>query len=159
MLSPQDECTTTVGRHMPWSIVDLCLYQVNDAHNSSHCIHNTKLTRIITYLSLWCAAGGVPPHLKCSTPGCNQQRRIMPGGVGYYDYCSRSCRDRGGKCPHILGPFNSCRPCCRVGIMRATHLNMCIIHRRCRLSGSPVPRPALFPAGVPTTTVCGPFLW
>ena len=34
----------------------------------------------------------VAPHLKCQTQGCTNQKYLNPEG-GYFDYCSKSCRD------------------------------------------------------------------
>ena len=45
---------------------------------------------------MYCVVGQVPPELQCKTPGCYKQRYQNPSG-GYFDYCSRYCRDNGGK--------------------------------------------------------------
>jgi len=36
--------------------------------------------------------GDSPVDLRCSTPGCRRKKHEKESG-GYYDYCSRSCRD------------------------------------------------------------------
>ena len=35
----------------------------------------------------------IPAQLRCRTPTCSRQRKPIPSGGGYYDYCSKECRD------------------------------------------------------------------
>ena len=49
----------------------------------------------------YCTALQIPQHLQCKTPGCSKQRHPHGEG-GYFDYCSKDCRDHGKLHAHDL---------------------------------------------------------
>ena len=68
-----------------------------------HCgrIHYLQHQRRLTGSS---GSDTLPAHLRCKTPNCPRQRNPIPGGSGYYDYCSINCRDSGGRAvTHAIG--------------------------------------------------------